>query len=135
MIGGNHDTPRLRSSGSVFSLMHLVAPRIDFVGGYETKIIPFPELDLTVTAIPHGRLTEPIPPAAFPNPATRNVLVTHGFVPGMEPMSHKEPGEEEVDETLLPARFRLHRPGALSHPQPTTGERLVCRIDRALRIR
>ncbi len=105
VIGGNHDTPRLRSSGSVFSLMHLVAPRIDFVGGYETKIIPFPELDVTITAIPHGRLTEPIPPAAFPNPATRNVLVTHGFVPGMEPMSHKEPGEEEVDETLLPPDF------------------------------
>jgi DNA repair exonuclease SbcCD nuclease subunit len=105
VIGGNHDTPRLRSSGSVFSLMHLVAPRIHFVGGYDTKVIPFPELDLTVTAIPHGRLTEPLPPAAFPNVATRNLLITHGFVPGMEPTAHKEPGEEEVDETLLPPDF------------------------------
>ncbi len=105
VIGGNHDTPRLRSSGSVFSLMHLVAPNIHFVGGYETKIIPFPELDLTVTAIPHGRLTEPMPPAAFPNAATRNLLITHGFVPGMEQMAHKEPGEEEIDETLLPPDF------------------------------
>ncbi|HET9660275.1 MAG TPA: metallophosphoesterase, partial [Thermomicrobiales bacterium] len=105
VIGGNHDTPRLRASGSVFSLMHLVAPQIEFVGGYDTKIIPYPPLDLTVTAIPHGRLTEPMPPAAFPNAATRNVLVTHGFVPGMEQTAHKEPGEEEIDETLLPPDF------------------------------
>ncbi|MCO5220501.1 MAG: DNA repair exonuclease [Thermomicrobiales bacterium] len=105
VIGGNHDTPRLRSSGSVFSLMHLVNPTIRFVGGYETEIVPFPELDLTVTAVPHGRLTEPIPPAAFPNPETRNILITHGFVPGMTQVGHREPGEEEIDETLLPADF------------------------------
>ena len=105
VIGGNHDTPRLRSSGSVFSLLSLVAPETHFVGGYDSKPIPFPELDLTVTAIPHGRLTEPLPPAAFPNPDTRNVLITHGFVPGMEPLTHREPGEEEVDETLLPPDF------------------------------
>lgn len=101
VIGGNHDTPRLRSSGSVFSLMQLVAPNIHFVGGYKTEIIPFPELDLTVTAVPHGHLTEPVPPAVFPSPATRNVLITHGFVPGIAPQVHKEPGEEEVDELLL----------------------------------
>jgi exonuclease SbcD len=105
VIGGNHDTPRLRSSGSVFSLLSLVAPETHFAGGYETLIVPFPELDLTVTAIPHGRLTEPLPPAAFPNPDTRNVLITHGFVPGLEPITHREPGEEEVDETLLPPDF------------------------------
>jgi exonuclease SbcD len=105
VIGGNHDTPRLRSSGSVFSLLSLVAPETHFVGGYESKPIAFAELDLTVTAIPHGRLTEPIPPGAFPNPDTRNVLVTHGFVPGLEPVTHREPGEEEVDETLLPPDF------------------------------
>ncbi len=105
VIGGNHDTPRLRSSGSVFSLLRLVAPETYFAGGYETEIVPFPELDLTVTAIPHGRLTEPIPPAAFPNPDTRNLLITHGFVPGLEPVTHREPGEEDVDETLLPPDF------------------------------
>lgn len=105
VIGGNHDTPRLRSSGSVFSLLKLVAPETWFVGGYASEIIVFPTLDLTVTAIPHGRLTEPLPPAAFPNETTRNVLVTHGFVPGMEQVTHKEPGEEEIDETLLPPDF------------------------------
>ena len=105
VIGGNHDTPRLRSSGSVFSLLRLVAPETYFAGGYETEIVQFPKLDLTVTAIPHGRLTEPIPPAAFPNPDTRNLLITHGFVPGLEPLTHREPGEEDVDETLLPPDF------------------------------
>jgi len=105
VIGGNHDTPRLRASGSVFSLLSLVAPETHFVGGYESKPIHFPELDLTVTAIPHGRLTEPVPPGAFPNPDTRNLLITHGFVPGMEPLTHREPGEEEVDESLLPPDF------------------------------
>lgn len=105
VIGGNHDTPRLRSSGSVFSLLSLVAPGTHFVGGYEAELLAFPELDLMVTAIPHGRLTDPMPPAAFPNPATRNLLITHGFVPGAEPMSQREPGEEEVAETLLPPDF------------------------------
>jgi hypothetical protein len=85
--------------------MHLVAPKIEFVGGYDTKIVPFPDLDLTVTAIPHGKLTEPMPPLVIPHAATRNVLITHGFVPGMEQMSHKEPGEEEIEETLLPPDF------------------------------
>jgi DNA repair exonuclease SbcCD nuclease subunit len=33
------------------------------------------------------------------------VLITHGFVPGLEPVTHREPGEEEVDETLLPPDF------------------------------
>ena len=82
---------------------------------------PFPELDLTVTAIPHGRLTEPMPPAAFPNPNTRNVLITHGFVPGMEPLTHKEAGEEEIDETLLPPDFDYIALGhyhVRSHPRP-----------------
>lgn len=105
VIGGNHDTPRLRSSGSVFSLLSLVAPETRFVGGYETEFVPFPALDLTVTAIPHGRLTEPLPPAVFPNTETRNLLVTHGFVPGMEPKTHREPGEEEIDEVILPPDF------------------------------
>jgi len=41
VIGGNHDTPRLRSSGSVFSLLSLVAPETKFVGGYEADTIPF----------------------------------------------------------------------------------------------
>lgn len=105
VIGGNHDTPRLRSSGSVFSLMQFVNPATHFVGGYETEIIAFPELDLTVTAIPHGRLTDPAPPGVFPSMNTRNILITHGFVPGMEQQAHKEPGEEEIDETLLPPDF------------------------------
>lgn len=105
VIGGNHDTPRLRSSGSVFTLLKLVAPATHFAGGYETEIIPFPELDLTVTAIPHGRLTEPMPPSTFPNTETRNLLITHGFVPGVDLPVHKEPGEEEIDESLLPLDF------------------------------
>lgn len=105
VIGGNHDTPRLRSSGSVFSLLRLVAPEMHFVGGYEIELVPLPDLDLTVVAIPHGRLTEPMPPSVFTNPETRNVLVTHGFVPGMDSAAHREPGEEEIDETLLPLDF------------------------------
>jgi DNA repair protein SbcD/Mre11 len=102
VIGGNHDTPRLRASGSVFSLLQMAAPAIHFCGGYTEEFLPFPDLDLVVTAIPHGRLTEPLPPAVFPVSGKRNILVTHGFVPNMELLTHRnEPGEEEVGEELL----------------------------------
>lgn len=105
VIGGNHDTPRLRASGSVFDLLGMIAPATHFAGGYKTDTIPFESLDLIVHTVPHGSLTEPIAPIVFPVPGRRNLLVTHGFVPGLEVRGQKEPGEEEIAETLLPPDF------------------------------
>jgi len=104
IIAGNHDTPRLRISGSAFSVLELALPGITFATGYEMVEIPFPALGTMVTAVPHGALTNPNPPIPEPHPNYRNLLVTHGFVPGV--MSQKrEPGEEELSSLLLDAAF------------------------------
>jgi exonuclease SbcD len=80
VIGGNHDTPRLRTSGSVFSVMELALPGVRFVCDYEQETVMIDELELALHAVPHGKLASPIPPSIFPIPGKRNVLMTHGLV-------------------------------------------------------
>lgn len=101
VIAGNHDTPRLRTSGSVYQLLQIALPEIRFVAGYEEKGEEFPDLDLVVHAIPHGALQNPDPPLVLPDPARRNVMVTHGLAPGVELRGGREPGEERLGAHLL----------------------------------
>ncbi|MDP9347794.1 MAG: DNA repair exonuclease [Gemmatimonadota bacterium] len=105
VIAGNHDTPRLRTSGSAFSVLELALPGIDFVTEYEERSFQFESLDLALLAVPHGALTNPIPPIAVPEPGTRNVLITHGMVPGLLAKGQREAGEEELSGALLDAGF------------------------------
>jgi DNA repair exonuclease SbcCD nuclease subunit len=106
VIGGNHDTPRLRTSGSVFSVLDLALPGIRFVSGYEQETVTFEDLNLEVTAVPHGKLADPMPPLVIPTAGAINVLITHGLVPGMTVKGHRrEPGEEEIADSLLDAEF------------------------------
>ena len=37
VIAGNHDTPRLRTTGSVFGLLAMALPDIRFITGYDTE--------------------------------------------------------------------------------------------------
>jgi exonuclease SbcD len=103
-IAGNHDTPRLRTSGSAFGLLELALPDVRFVTGYEMDDVHFHELELMVTAVPHGALTNPNPPIPHPQAGVRNILLTHGFVPGVAKRQH-EPGEEELSPLLLDVNF------------------------------
>lgn len=105
VIGGNHDTPRLRTGGSVYSVLDLALPRITFVAGYEEKLLPFDDLALSVMAVPHGALTNPDPVLPVIAPGKRNILISHGFVPGMKISQTGEPGEQEVDELLVDGDF------------------------------
>jgi DNA repair exonuclease SbcCD nuclease subunit len=105
VIAGNHDTPRLRTSGSAFSVLALALPEVRFVTGYDLEDVEFPELELLVVAVPHGALTNPNPPVPSPWPGKRNVLVVHGLVPGLLPRGGREPGEEELNPLLLDADF------------------------------
>jgi DNA repair exonuclease SbcCD nuclease subunit len=120
VLGGNHDTPRLRTSGSVFSVLELALPEIDFVAEYDVRTFEFGTLGLTVFAVPHGALTNPEPPLVTPEAGTRNVLVTHGLVPGLIGRRN-EPGEEELSGELLDAGFdyvalgHYHQWGAQGH--------------------
>lgn len=106
VIAGNHDTPRLRASGSVFSVAELALPGIRFVTDYEQRTVLFPEYDLAVVAIPHGKLADPLPPAAVPTPGMRNILVTHGLISGLRLSNQAaEPGEELVPDYVLDGEF------------------------------
>jgi len=106
VIAGNHDTPRLRTSGSVFSVAELALPGIRFVTDYAQETELFPDLDLAVLAIPHGKLADPLPPAALPTPGLRNVLVTHGLIGGLHLSKQMtEPGEELVPDYILQSEF------------------------------
>jgi len=121
VIGGNHDTPRLRTSGSVFSVLELALPDIRFVAGYEQEDVLFKEFNLEITAVPHGRLADKMEPLVIPTEGMYTVLVTHGLVPGLQVKGHhREPGEEEITDALLDAEFdyialgHYHEP---SHPR------------------
>jgi exonuclease SbcD len=105
VIGGNHDTPRLRTTGSVFGLLEMALPGIHFIAGYEVGELRFDALNLTVQAVPHGALTNPNPPIVFPELGRRNVLVTHGLAPGVKLRGQHEPGEENLRGGLLDAGF------------------------------
>jgi DNA repair exonuclease SbcCD nuclease subunit len=106
VIGGNHDTPRLRTSGSAYSVLELALPGTTFVTGYQEEFPAVDEsLNLHVVAVPHGKLADNTPPFTKPEPGKRNLLITHGLVPGMQLRGHREPGEEEVSDAILDATF------------------------------
>ena len=67
VIAGNHDTPRLRTTGSVYGLMESALPDVRFFGGYDDAQFPLEGTDVVLTVIPHGRLTNPEPPSVYPS--------------------------------------------------------------------
>jgi exonuclease SbcD len=106
VIGGNHDTPRLRTSGSVFSVLELALPGIDFVCGYEQETLIKKDLGVSILAVPHGQLASPESPIAIPTPGMRNILITHGLVHDLVLRGgHREPGEEDIPAGLLDDEF------------------------------
>lgn len=109
VIAGNHDTPRLRTGGSAYSVLDLALPEIRFAADYEDVHIteePFAAMNLHIQAIPHGALTNPDPVAPLVMPGRRNILVCHGMVPGiLKPGQHTEAGEQELNTALLDSRF------------------------------
>ncbi len=108
VIAGNHDTPRIRTGGSVYSILDLALPGIKFYAGYEDghDYQTFQHLNLHVHAIPHGALTGDEPPVPSTVDNRINVMTIHGMVKGiLDPGKHAEPGEEELDTSLLDRSF------------------------------
>lgn len=108
IIAGNHDTPRIRTGGSAYSVLELALPEIRFVAEYDDvhEVGMFPDLNLHVHAIPHGALTNDDPVIPFIVEGRRNVLVAHGMVPGiLAPGISAEPGEQILNTSLLDPQF------------------------------
>jgi len=108
VIAGNHDTPRIRTGGSAYSVIELALSDTRFVAEYIDlhELDVFKHLDLHVHAIPHGALTNPDPVLSQVAQGRRNILVCHGMVPGiLSPGVHSEPGEQQLEGALLDPGF------------------------------
>jgi DNA repair exonuclease SbcCD nuclease subunit len=108
VIAGNHDTPRIRTGGSVYSVLDLALPHIRFVAEYEDvhEVEIFKHLNVHIHAVPHGALTNADPVITGIVPGKRNILICHGMVPGiLGPGIHAEPGEQTLDAHLLDPEF------------------------------
>ncbi|MER3437278.1 MAG: hypothetical protein C4346_06635 [Chloroflexota bacterium] len=132
VIAGNHETPRLRTSGSVFSVLELALPEVRFVTGYDLETVPFAKLNLRVVAIPHGRLADPLPPVVYPERGVTNVLVLHGLVPGLalggslgrrsSPRSSSIPSLITLPSAITTRRrIRVATPGMPAQPSESAG--------------
>ena len=93
MVAGNHDTPRSSETGCILSLFR------DSIGIHvvdrESQRIPFPELDLSVLAVPDVPGPKPslVPDSAY----KYNVLLLHGEVQGMLPAHIAAPDRKAVE--------------------------------------
>ncbi|MBD3234672.1 MAG: hypothetical protein GF315_13180 [candidate division Zixibacteria bacterium] len=103
VISGNHDTPKTRSTGSVFQIMEII-PNIDFVykGSYER----YKYGDAIVHAIPHclsqEDLEKQIEKAEPDTGARYNVLVVHGVVASIPEFSMNEFAEQFIPDSVFP---------------------------------
>jgi DNA repair exonuclease SbcCD nuclease subunit len=83
LIAGNHDTPRSSETGSILRLFSELG--ID-VAVDEPRLLEYPDLDLSVLAVPHAALVGDGRPSLRPaSPARRQLLVVHGEVEGVVP--------------------------------------------------
>jgi DNA repair protein SbcD/Mre11 len=107
VIGGNHDTPRLRNAGSVLDLCAIACHTIHFATGYDWERIPL-EIGgrrVVVTAVPHGAFTNEQPPnALFADDDALNLLVAHGSY-NLALTNDRRGGADEIEEALLDTRY------------------------------
>lgn len=106
IIAGNHDTPRLRTDGTAYSVLELALPEVDFITGFEEETRRFETLGVQVIGVPHGAMSlNTYDPITTIRAGWRNILLLHGMVPGMADLAHYEPGTQEIAAGLLDERF------------------------------
>ncbi|MFI5249565.1 MAG: exonuclease SbcCD subunit D [Gemmatimonadales bacterium] len=89
MVAGNHDTPRSAETGCI---LRLFAPMGVYVVDSKPETIPFPDLNLSLLAVPYG-----IDPQREPDPSGRyNVLLMHTEITGVLP-----PMEGDADRAVV----------------------------------
>jgi DNA repair protein SbcD/Mre11 len=86
LIAGNHDTPRTVETGSILRLFEELG--VD-VATDEPRRLVYPELDLSIFAVPREAILSAEPPALQPEgPQKHQVLVAHFEVEGEYPLGH-----------------------------------------------
>ena len=83
LIAGNHDTPRSSETGSILRLFDELGVE---VAAHEARRLSWPELGLSVLAVPHEALVQADRPVLRPDGSAKyEVLVAHGEVDGVFP--------------------------------------------------
>jgi exonuclease SbcD len=86
LIAGNHDTPRTVETGSILRLFEELG--VD-VAIDEPRRLVYPELDLSVFAVPHHAVRSADPPALQPEGSPKHqILVAHFEIEGEYPTGH-----------------------------------------------
>ncbi len=135
LIAGNHDTPRSVETGTILRLFEELG--VD-VAVDEPRRLVYPELDLSISAIPHQSLVSADRPSLRPEGSEKyRVLVLHGEIDGVFPFDRsaveyggaiidlKEIGPEEWSYVALGHYHVQHRvaprvwyAGALEYVSP-----------------
>lgn len=83
LIAGNHDTPRSVETGSILRLFEELGVT---VAAGEARRLSWPDLGLSIFAVPHDALVSDDRPALRPDgPERHQVLVIHGDMEGLLP--------------------------------------------------
>jgi DNA repair protein SbcD/Mre11 len=83
LIAGNHDTPRSVETGSILRLFEELG--VD-VAADEARLLEYPDLDLSILAVPHSVLASTERPSLRADSAARyRVLALHGEIEGKLP--------------------------------------------------
>ena len=86
LIAGNHDTPRTVETGSILRLFEELG--VD-VATDEARRLVYPELELSIFAVPREAIMSAEPPALLPERSHKyQVLVAHFEVEGEYPLGH-----------------------------------------------
>jgi len=107
VIGGNHDTPRLRNAGSILDLCAVACRNVRFATGYDWERFPLilKDRNVLVTAVPHGAFTNEQPPNAMLTESDAiNLLVAHGSF-DLAVQHDRRGGADEIEDALLDPRY------------------------------
>ena len=86
LIAGNHDTPRSVETGSILRLFEELG--VDVASDAPRRLV-YPELDLSIFAVPHGSVLTDERPALEPEGTQKHqVLLAHFEVEGEYPVGH-----------------------------------------------
>jgi len=115
IISGNHDTPKQRSVGSVFSFFEVFSPFLHLVykNKYESIRINSREAgsfgQCTIHAIPHcldqENFGEELAKVRIDQEAKYNILMLHGVVAGIPEFSMGELSEQEIPTSYFDLGF------------------------------
>ena len=107
IISGNHDTPKQRSVGSVFSFFDVFSPFLHLV--YKNKYERININQTSIHAIPHcldqEGFREELAKVRIDQEAKYNILMLHGVVAGIPEFSMGELSEQEIPTSYFNLKF------------------------------